>query len=77
MSFTIVKVNITTVAVPLLPSLTDVFVGKVLTFSLLFKLSLHTSFLSIFSTSVEIALTAMFPIELLSSANADTYFNIS
>ena len=89
MSFTIVKANITTicqktylwnnrsetkVALPLLPSLTDIFVGIVLTFWLLFKLYLHPYFLSIFSTSLAIMLVAILPIELLPSANGDTCF---
>ena len=62
------------VASPLQLSLTDVFVGKVLTFSLRFELYLKTYFPSIFSTSLVITLEAIFPIELLSSASDDTCF---
>ena len=62
------------VASSLLLRLTDVFFGKVLTFSLRFKLYLKISFPSIFSTSLAVTLVAILPIELSSSANGDTCF---
>ena len=52
----------------------DVFVGKVLTFSLSFKLHLKTFFPVILSTSLAITFVAIIPIRLISSANGDTYF---
>ena len=61
-------------ASPFLLSLTYVFVGKVLAFSLRFKLYLKTSFPSIFSTSLATMPVAVLPIELLSLSNGDTCF---
>ena len=50
------------------------FVGKVLTFSLRFKLYSKASFPSIFPTSAAVTFVAMLYIELLCLTNGDTCF---